>query len=145
MIFSKEQIFSDREAISGTVAASDNVIDLGETGTVLNGPAPLVRDIGPGQPVSISVSGVAAVAADVLTVVLETDSAEAFDADPLKLLDEAIVTADGVPFETAWNWLPDGSEKRYLRLTYAFASTGTAVVTAGIVLAKQTNKTVAGA
>src|SRR5262245_9571222 len=54
MITSKNQEFSVAQALTlNGSTVSTNTIDLGATGIVLGGPAALVRDIGPGEPVDI--------------------------------------------------------------------------------------------
>jgi len=142
MIFSKEQLLSDGQSFT-TIEVSDNTIDLGVPGTVLNGPAALIRDVGPGNPVPVAVTLVGT-AADVITVeIIKSASAD---------LSTPIVVAVGMPvvLDAAGqgmsniNFLPDEVDLRYLGLR--LTSSGAAcVATGGIVLSKQTNKTVAAA
>src|SRR5690606_28599376 len=79
MIFSIEQTFSAGQTVT-TNGPSTNVIDLGATGTVVKGPAALVRDIGKGEPIAIwiQLDADADDSADTLDVALQVDSDPAF-------------------------------------------------------------------
>jgi hypothetical protein len=143
MIFSAEQLFSDAQ--SGATSPSTNVIDLGAPGTVVGGPAALVRDVGPGCPVEISISGVGAVADDTLTVNVVVADSEDLATDPVTIASEDIATVNGEAFRAALRFLPEKANKRYLGLTYAMGALGEPLVDAGIVAAKQSLPLVAGA
>jgi hypothetical protein len=153
MIFSKEQMFSDSQPLTGAVtgAAATNVIDLGVgaagTGTVRGAPAKLIRDVGPGEPVAVSVTAFcssAAPATETLTVtLLQSDAANMSAPDTLATSRTMTVAQKGVSF--AFNFLPDQITKRYLSLTYTTVGANNIVVDAGITLAKQSNVTVAAA
>ncbi|GAH85331.1 unnamed protein product [marine sediment metagenome] len=55
MIVSAEQTLSKNQAVSASVA-STNVIDLGDTGTPLNSPSALLRDLGKGEKFAIDMT-----------------------------------------------------------------------------------------
>lgn len=147
MLMSNQQLFSDSQALT-TTAASTNVIDLGATGTVLDAPAALVRDIGKGKPIPIFVR------LDVdsggtnptLTVAVQIDTVENFASATTVVTSETLTggsAGDEVYVEV---YLPEGVNERYLRLNYTLAGTSpTYTVTAGVVMAKSSNTTVPGA
>lgn len=146
MLLSKEQNFSEAQALTAT-AASTNIIDLGSTGTVLKAPAALVRDIGKGKRIDILVqldvdSGGTS---PTLDVALQVDTVENF-ASPTTVASAQQVAGGSAGDRVSLYWVPEGSNQRYLRLNYTLGGTSpTYTVTAGIVAADQTNDTVAGA
>lgn len=140
MIFSKEQLFSDGQEVTAT-AVSTNVIDLGATGTVLNAPAALVRDIGKGRPIPIVVSldADADDAADTLVVTLEMDTVENF-ASATVVATGATLTGGSAGDSISLHFIPEGLNERYMRLNYTVTgATPSYTLTSGIVLADQTN------
>ncbi len=147
MIFSKNQLFSDDQAITGT-AVSTNVIDLGAPGTVRNAPNPLVRDIGAGTPVPIVIQ----VTEDFtlltsLAVAIQVSDAEGFGTSTTVLTMSKTLAElkAGVKFPVVH--VPLDVDKRYVRLNYTVTGTNPdgGKITAGIVMGVQTNETVAGA
>lgn len=148
MIFSQELLFSDHQAIT-TTDTSDNTIDLGTTGTALKGPSPLVRDIGKGKPVPILVQVTEDFAnLTSLTITLEVDSDVNFGSAKTVYSSGAIPVADLVAgYKLPIIYVPTGVDERYLRLNYTVggSAANSGEITAGIVLAVQTNDTVAGA
>ena len=142
MIFSAEQLFSDDQAITAT-AASTNVIDLGATGTVLNAPNDLKRDLGKGTPIPILIQVTEDFATlTSLTVSVQTDDDENFGTATTVLSSPAVPVADLVEgYKFPIIWVPIGVNKRYLRLNYTVAGSNatTGKVTAGIVMGVQTN------
>ena len=140
MLFSAQQLFSEDQTVT-TSAASTNLIDLGATGTVLNAPAALVRDIGKGEPIRIQIQLTAAATgtSPTLIVTLETDDNSGFSS--AKTVGTATQIAGGAAGDTAdIVWVPEGTDERYLRLQYTTGGTTPSYqITAGIVGAGQTN------
>lgn len=138
MIFDKQTMFSDAQAITAS-AASTNAIDLG--------PQKIARDIGKGTPIPLLIQVVEAFdsAADdeTLTVALQMDSTDTFTPDKtisLGTISNADLKKVGtrIPFQA----IPDGVDMRYIRLYYTVAGTGNFTagkITAGIVMGRQTN------
>jgi hypothetical protein len=148
MIFSTEMKFSDDQAVTGD-EASDNIIDLKGTGTVLGAPAALVKDLGKGNPIPILIQVTEAF--DELTtlhVSVQTDDNESFTTP------KDIVNTYEVPlaslvagYQFPIISVPQEVVERYLRLHYEVTGSAPTAgkITAGIVMAVQTNKTVPGA
>jgi len=140
MILSKQQNFSESQALTAS-AASTNQIDLGAPGTVLNGPAALVRDIGKGRKVQVVVNSEAAAGgtSPTITVGIQTDNDVAFGS-PTTLYTTPSKAGGAAGDRLAIYDLPEGITERYLRLYYTLGgTTPTYTVSAGIVLADQTN------
>lgn len=140
MIFSKEQLFSDGQALTAT-AASTNVIDLGATGTVLGAPAAITRDIGPGRPIHVVVSldVDSGGTSPTLDVALQVDTVENF-ASPTTVDTSTQLAGGSEGDRVDLYFIPEGTNQRYLRLNYTLGGTSpTYTVHAGIVLADQTN------
>jgi hypothetical protein len=148
MIFSKEQTFSEKQAITGN-AVSTNVIDLGTPGTVLKAPAALVRDIGKGRPIPIAIQVTADFnTLDSLTVGVQTSNAEGFGGSPVTVASTVLpLAALTAGKKYALQFVPLDVKQRYVRLTYTVGGSNpsTGSITAGIVKAVQTNDTVPGA
>ena len=147
MLMSNQQLFSDSQALT-TTAASTNVIDLGATGTVLDAPAALVRDIGKGKPIPIFVrlEVDAGGTSPTLDVAVQIDTVENFASAT------TVATATQVAGGSAGDevyldvYLPEGTDERYLRLNYTLGgTTPTYTVSAGVVMHKSSNATVPGA
>jgi hypothetical protein len=141
MIFSKQQSFSEAQAIT-TSAASANVIDLGSPGTVLNAPYPLNRDIGRGTPIPLLVQVTTAFATlTSLKVAVQSSDTEAFGGQVDTVLEsEAIPVAQLIAgYQFRLDFVPKGVKHRYVRLYYTVAgSNATAgAVTAGITAGNQ--------
>lgn len=141
MIFDKENLFSDAQAITVT-AASTNVIDLGKTGRVPYASADIKRDIGPGVPIPLRVQVVEDFTGLTnLTVALQVSDTENFTSSTT-VASQQIVLADlkaGGVFGGLYH-IPRGTNGRYVRLQYTVAGTGTGgKVTAGIVAGHQEN------
>ena len=152
MIFSKEQMFSDSQPITGaTTVVSTNIIDLGDTGSVRNAPAgatgKLKRDIGPGEPIGVSITAFCTSAApntENLTVTLSQSANSDMSAPDVVAISKTMTVGQaGVSF--AFNWMPDQVNRRYLQLSYTTAGAFNLIVDAGITMGKQTNVTVAAA
>lgn len=125
MLFDSTVQFSDAQALTGTAATavSTNTIDLGGNG-----------DMGPGNPIPMVIQVVEGSLTDV-TVTLEVDSDSAFGS--AKEVATASLAAAGVGAQLPMHFVPNGTDERYVRLSYT--STGTGKVTAGIVAGHQTN------
>ncbi len=140
MILSAEQTFSESQNLTSS-GASTNVIDLGSTGTVLGGPAALVRDIGKGRPIHIVVS----LAADAsgtsptLDVALQMDTVSNF-ASATTVATATQVAGGSQGDRVSLYVLPEGITERYIRLNYTLGGTSPDyTVDAYIAVADQTN------
>lgn len=140
MIFDKQTLMSDQQAITAT-AGSMNQIDLTPRGSSLYS---MVRDIGPGRPIPIAVQ----VTENFnnltsLQVSLETDEDVAFGSPQVVRQTQAIPLASLVAgYKFLIDWVPRGTNERYMRIKYTVVGTAPTAgkVTAGITLAEaQTN------
>lgn len=141
MILSKQQTFSDDQAITAT-AVSTNVIDLGEAGTPYGAAAALNFDIGKGVMVPI----LAQVTEDFdnltsLNIAIETGSTTALGT---VVVSQDVLLADLVAGkQMSIQVLPNDITEQYLGMRYTV--TGTAptagAITAGITMGNQTNVT----
>ena len=140
MIFSKQQLFSDDQAITAS-AASTNLLDLGVEGTVLLAPNDLVRDIGKGTPIPLLIQVTVAFATlTSLKVKIETDDDVAFGSAKTVLETEAIALANLVAgYRFNITYIPLDTAERYVRLTYTVAGSDATAgqITAGIVAGAQ--------
>lgn len=148
MLLSTELTFSDAQVTSGASEVSDNVIDLGATGTVHGSPVALVRDIGKGNPIPIIVrlDADAGGTSPTLVVTVEIDTVENFASEDT--VATSILHTAGVAGDEIWLnvYLPEGTNQRYLRLLYTTGGTTPVyTLTAAVVAAKQSNTTVPGA
>lgn len=135
MIFDKQTMFSDAQAVTATVA-STNAIDLGP---IASG---LARDIGKGTPVPLLVQVVEGFTnLTSLKIDLEFDSTDTFTPDKTITLGTYLLADLVVGMQVPYQFIPDGANMRYMRLKYTV--TGTAPdagkITAGIVMGRQTN------
>lgn len=145
MIMDRTLLFSDGQAITGD-EASDNVVDLGATGTIFGAGSAIVRDIGPGSSVPMIVT-VTETFTNLTSMVIKvqvddnssfTSATDVFVSPTYTLAQLAVGAKE--------NLLPDhiplGTNERYVRLYYDV--TGSAPdagkITAGVVLARQTNQ-----
>lgn len=145
MIFDAQALFSDGQAITAT-AASTNTIDLGAPGTPYGSSSALVRDIGKGCEIPISVSLTEAFNnLTSLTISVETDDNSGFSSAATVFTTTAIPLASltlGYVLKQLVE-IPEGTNERYVRLKYTVVGTAptTGKVTAGIVAARQSNFT----
>lgn len=140
MLSSKEQTFSDAQALT-TTAASTNVVDLSATGTPVGAPAALVRDIGKGRRIDIVVQldSAAGGTSPTLSVALQVDTVENF-ASPTTVFTAATLSGGAAGTRIPIYWVPEGTNQRYMRLYYTLGGTSpTYTVSAMIVAADQTN------
>tara|TARA_Y100001951_G_C11193541_1_gene212911 strand:- start:39 stop:485 length:447 start_codon:yes stop_codon:yes gene_type:complete len=142
MIYDNTLIFSDAQAVTGD-EASDNIVDLGATGTPFGHANPLTRDIGIGTPVPIyaylteTFNNLTS-----LTISVQVDTVENF-ASPKEVASRTYALADlaaGEKLEFP-DFIPEGANQRYLRLFYDVTGTAptTGAITAGVVAARQNN------
>ena len=142
MIFDKQSMFSDAQAITAS-AASTNVIDLGASGTPYGGAAALVRDLGKSD-AELNIQVVKDFATlTSLKVAVQTSDDEAFSSPAIVLESEAIPLATlKAGYRFPITRVPEGTNKRYVRLYYTVAGTNATAgtVTAGITLGNQSNR-----
>lgn len=128
MIFDKENLFSEDQAVTAT-AVSTNVVDLG-----------VDRDIGKGVPVPVVIQVTEDFATlTSLTAEIQTASDEAFSSPTVLATSGAVPAADLVAGkQLALQYMPLGT-KRYLRINYTVAGTDATAgtVTAGVVAGHQ--------
>lgn len=141
MLFDKETMFSDAQAITAD-AASENVIDLGATGTPFGSSVALVRDVGRGYccPVSVLV-GEAFNNLTSLQVTLQVSTDEAFTS-PKEVASKTYALADLATGQLSFpDGLIEGTDERYVRLFFDVTGTAptTGQITAGVVAGRQTN------
>lgn len=143
MIFSKHQLFSDAQAITGD-AISTNVIDTGVRGTPYGAKAALTGDKGKGTPVPILIQAVEDFNnLTSLEVTIEV-SANANLTSSTVLASQTIARADlNSKRQFDLQVLPTGVDQRYLGIRYNVIGTNpsTGAITAGITMGNQTNIT----
>jgi hypothetical protein len=139
MIIDTSLVFSDQQAVTVS-APSINTIDLGVTGTPFGATNPLVRDIGRGEPVDLSVSVAQAFAGlTSLQVSVQTspDNATWTTVDSGATVAAAQLVT-GYLFRVPH--LVQNASARYLRLYYTVAGTATqGTINAAIVASRQSN------
>lgn len=146
MIFDNSLLLSDAQAITAD-AASTNVIDLGATGTPFGGTA-MTRDIGIGESVPLSVR-VTETFNNLTSLVVQVQTSPdnstwtTIQGGATVLLASLVA---GYQFDVPSRF-PEGTKARYVRLYYDITGTApsTGKITAGVVAARQTNKTFGGA
>lgn len=140
MIFDKENLFSDAQAITAT-AASTNYIDLGANGTVPYASSALVRDIGKGIPLPLRIQVTEAFnTLTSLTVAIEVDDNTAFSS--ARVVDTQTIALAGLTLGAVFEglkYVPVGVNERYVRLNYTVTGAAPTLgkITAGIVAAHQ--------
>jgi len=143
MIFDNTLLFSDAQAITAD-AGSTNTIDLGATGTPFGASAALVRDIGKGCKIPLSISVVEAFNnLTSIEISLQVDDNSGFASPKTAARSAVIVLADltaGKQIDFP-DYIPQGANERYLRLYYDITGTAptTGKITAGVVASRQTN------
>jgi len=139
MIIDTTLVFSDQQLVTVS-APSSNTIDLGATGTPFAATNPLVRDIGRGEPLDLSVS-VSQVFAGLtsLQVSVQTspDNVTWTSVDTGAPIAAASLVA-GYMFRVPN--IVQNAPARYLRLYYSVVGTATqGAISAAIVASRQTN------
>jgi hypothetical protein len=145
MITSKQQEFSNAQAITTASAVSTNVIDLGVPGTVVGGPAALTRDIGPGEPIAINIEVTTAFTGEgTLTIQVQVCDTTSMSGATTVAATAALSTAQlgTAGYQASIAVLPNKLNKRYLGLNYSLTTSSftAGAITAGIVAGVQTNK-----
>lgn len=142
-IMDRTLLFSDRQAITAS-AASTNVVDLGETGTVYGASSAMVRDIGNGEPIPLTIAvteGFNNLTS--LTIAIQVDDNAGFTSARTVQASQAILLADlGAGDDIALPaYIPRGVNERYMRLYYTVAGTAPTLgkITAGVSMGNQTN------
>lgn len=142
-IMDRTLLFSDRQAITAS-AASTNVVDLGETGTVYGASSAVVRDIGNGTPIPLTVAiteGFNNLTS--MTIAIQVDDNAGFTSAKTVSVTPAIVLADlGAGDDvTMPDYIPRGANERYMRLYYTVTGTAPTLgkITAGVSMGNQTN------
>lgn len=143
MIMDRTGLFSEKQAITAT-AASTNLIDLGQPGTVYGAGSPLIRDIGPGTDIPLFVGVVQSFNnLTSLTISIQTDDNSGFSTPTTVWTSPAYTLAQ---LATGAKYLlpdsiPVGVNERYLRLYYTVAGTAPTLgqITAGVVMDRTTN------
>lgn len=143
MIMDRTGLLSENQAITAS-AASTNIIDLGDTGTIYGASAPAVRDVGRGDGVPLVVTVTESFdSLTSLTVAIQTDSTAAFSSPKTVYTSPAYSLAQ---LATGAEYLlpdrfPVGTNERFVRLFYTVAGTAPSLgkITAGVVAGRQTN------
>lgn len=146
MIFDKTLLLSDQQAITGD-AASTNTIDLLASGTPFGSTTPINKDVGRSVHVPLAIliteafNNVTSLQVQVQTSADNTtwETIESGRQIPLS----ALVSGHSVKVIDS---LPDGTSARYMRLFYDVTGTNptTGKITAGVVMARQTNYSYGG-
>lgn len=142
MILSKQQEFSDAQALTASFVIATNVIDLGAPGTVLGAPTALTRDIGPGVPIPLMIqvatafAGVGTFSAEVLTCSTTTMTGATTIAKSGDLTATQLAAGVQIPIAI----VPNDVTQRYLGIKYNLSTISlTGAVDAAIVAGLQTN------
>jgi hypothetical protein len=143
MIMDKTLLFSDAQAITAD-AASTNTVDLGATGTIYGAGSAMVRDIGPGSKVPLVVTVTETYNnLTSMTIAIQVDDNTSFSSattvwGPMSYTLAQLAAGAKYLLPDA---IPVGTNERYVRLYYDITGTApsTGKITAGVVLARQTN------
>lgn len=144
MILDSTLQFSNAQAITAT-AASTNLVDLGATGTVFGAAAAIVRDPALGVQVPLAIRVVETFNnLTSLTISVETDDNAAFSTAATVYTSPAYTLAQVATGAKLLlpDWLPAGTNERYVRLKYTVAGTNptTGKITAAVSMGNQTNR-----
>lgn len=135
MIFDKQSMFSDAQAITAT-AASTNVIDLGVAGTPQHAKKAITQDVGRGRQIPIRAQVVENFnTLTSLTIAIQVDNDVAFGS-PKTLVSVVVPRASLVAgYVLPVQYIPLGADERYMRMLYTVTGTAptTGKVTAGLV------------
>jgi len=136
MIFDKQNLFSDAQAVTST-AVSTNVIDFGPVDTPQHAVGAIHRDLGKGNKAKLRVQVVTTFnTLTSIAPVLQGSVDEAFSS-PVAVKTLATVALADLVAGYVWNEddLPRGSIYRYMRLNYVVAGTPATLgnITAGLV------------
>jgi hypothetical protein len=143
MILDRTLLFSDQQAITAD-AGSTNVVDLGASGTVYGAAAAIVRDIGIGTAVPLIVTVTQSFNnLTSMSIAVQTDDNAAFSSATTVFTSPTYTLAQlasGAKYLLP-NWLPSGTNERYVRLFYDITGTTPTLgkITAGVTMGNQTN------
>jgi hypothetical protein len=143
MIFSKESLFSDDQAITAD-AVSTNIIDLGVRGTPYGGAAALTGDYGKGNYIPILIQVTEAFnTLTSLTITIETGPNADLSSSTVVATETLALAALTLGKQTFLKVLPTGLTGRYLGIRYNVTGTDPTLgkITAGITPGVQTNFT----
>jgi len=141
MILSKQDTFSDQQAITAT-AASTNCIDLGAPGSIYGATGVMARDFGKGCTVPLLVQVTETFnTLTSLKIDLELDSTTTFTPDKTITLGTYALASLVAGFRIPWPILPEGITLQFMQLKYTVTGTDptTGKITAGLVAGIQTN------
>jgi hypothetical protein len=137
-------LFSDKQAITAD-AASTNVVDLGATGTVYGAAAALVRDVGHGTRIPLTVNVTESfnnLTSMAISVQVDDNasftSAKTVFTSPTYTLAQLAAGATYLLPDS----IPSGTDERYVRLFYDVTGTAPTLgrITAGATMGNQTNR-----
>lgn len=136
MIFDKQGLFSDDQAITAT-AVSTNYIDLGAVGTPVHAAGAVPRDLGYGHMIPIRAQVTEAFnTLTTLTLTVEMDDNSSFSSATTVWTSTAVALASLVAgYQFSLNNVPIKITERYVRLRYTVGGSNpsTGKITAGIV------------
>lgn len=141
MIYDRTLLFSNAQAITATAASTD-IVDLMATGTAYGHASALVRDIGLGQGIPLSIQVVEDFnTLTSLTVTVQVDDNSGFSSAK-DVMSTTVALANlkaGRTFPITA--VPPGTNERYMRLNYTVTGSNpsTGKITAGVVAGVQTN------
>ncbi len=139
MLFDKQNLFSDAQAITAT-AASTNVIDFGAPQTPKHAKNAITRDIGKGNKPALRIQVVEAFnTLTSLTVAVQVDDAEGFGT-ATTVMDMSVPLASLIRGAVILpDVMPRGINKRYMRLNYTVVGTNPTLgkITAGLVFGNE--------
>lgn len=143
MILDRTGLLSEGQAITASTA-STNTVDLGTPGTPYGSSAPLRRDVGRGTPIPFFIGVTEAFNnATSLTIAVQTDDNAAFTSPTTVWTSVAYPLSDLAPGvrHLLPDELPVNTNEQFVRLFYTVAGTAptTGRITAGVVMARQTN------
>lgn len=140
MIFDKESMFSDQQAITGD-AVSENVIDLGEPGTPMHAAGAVMQDLGRGRDIAVRIQ----VTEDFntltsLKIAVEVDDAEGFGSAEEVASVSVPLAALKAGYVAPIAYMPRGVDKEYVRLSYTVTGSDPTAgkITAGLVFGNET-------
>ena len=141
-IFDITNLFCEDQAITGD-AASTNIIDLGATGTPFGASAALVRDLGKGchVPLSINVTETFNTLTS-LTIALQVDDNSSFSSPKTVASKNYLLAELTAGKQLSFpDYIPEGANERYMRLHFDVTGTDptTGKFTAGVVAARHSN------
>lgn len=141
MIFDKTVQFSDKQAVTATVA-STNALDLGAMGRVFGAAADLAQDSFKSARVPLLIQVTEAFNnLTSLKIDIELDSTDTFTPDKTITIGTFLLAELKAGFQVPWTLLPQGVSLRYAQIKYTVTGTAptTGKISAGVVAGVQTN------